>query len=91
MTDQELKFLTEVDFIHHVALGAITDLNGRDKLIGGGRYVAYDDPGKPYFVPPKATSYPRAFLDISIPSPRSTWGNDRPDSAGNDSNWEEKK
>jgi RimJ/RimL family protein N-acetyltransferase len=48
MTDQELKFLTEVDFIHHVALVAITDLNGRDKLIGGGRYVAYDDPGKPY-------------------------------------------
>jgi len=48
MTNRELKFLTEVDFIHHVALVAVADVNGRDKLIGGGRYVADDDPEKPY-------------------------------------------
>ncbi len=44
ITDQELKYFTEVDFIHHVALVATAD--PIDKIIGGGRYFAYDHPAK---------------------------------------------
>jgi RimJ/RimL family protein N-acetyltransferase len=46
ISDQELRFLTEVDFINHMALVVFAHVNGRDKLIGGGRYIAYGDPVK---------------------------------------------
>ena len=36
--------MTEVDFIDHVALIAITDLIDNAKTIGDGRYFAYDHP-----------------------------------------------
>ncbi|MGC9965859.1 MAG: GNAT family N-acetyltransferase [Syntrophobacteraceae bacterium] len=42
ITDQELKYFTEVDFIGHVALVVIADLGDKTKIIGGGRYIAYD-------------------------------------------------
>ena len=44
ITDQELKYFTEVDFIDHVALVATAD--PIDKIIAGGRYFAYDHPAK---------------------------------------------
>ncbi|MGO9533479.1 MAG: N-acetyltransferase family protein [Syntrophobacteraceae bacterium] len=44
ITDQELKYLTEVDFIDHVAL--VANLVDEAKVIGGGRYFAYDHPAK---------------------------------------------
>ncbi|MGO9376016.1 MAG: N-acetyltransferase family protein [Syntrophobacteraceae bacterium] len=44
ITDQEIKYFTEVDFIDHVALVATAD--PIDKLIAGGRYFAYDHPAK---------------------------------------------
>ena len=46
ITDQELKYLTEVDFIDHVALVAVANLDDEAKIIGGGRYFAYDHPAK---------------------------------------------
>jgi RimJ/RimL family protein N-acetyltransferase len=46
ISDQELKYFTEVDFIDHVALVATADLNDKAKIIGGGRYFAYDHPEK---------------------------------------------
>jgi RimJ/RimL family protein N-acetyltransferase len=46
ISDEELMFLTEVDFIHHMALVVFTRVNDKDKLIGGGRYITYDDPAK---------------------------------------------
>jgi RimJ/RimL family protein N-acetyltransferase len=44
ITDQELKYFTEVDFIDHVALVAIA--RPADKIIAGGRFLAYDHPAK---------------------------------------------
>jgi RimJ/RimL family protein N-acetyltransferase len=41
LTDQELKFYTEIDYIHHVALLAV--LKNNDQAIGGGRFIAYDE------------------------------------------------
>jgi RimJ/RimL family protein N-acetyltransferase len=40
-SDQELKFYTEIDYLHHVALLAI--LKENDQAIGGGRFIAYDE------------------------------------------------
>jgi RimJ/RimL family protein N-acetyltransferase len=39
-TDQELKFYTEIDYRHHVALLAV--LKNSDPAIGGGRFIVYD-------------------------------------------------
>jgi RimJ/RimL family protein N-acetyltransferase len=46
ISDAELKYFTEVDFINHVALVVVVDLDGKDKIIGSGRYFAYDRPNK---------------------------------------------
>jgi RimJ/RimL family protein N-acetyltransferase len=40
LTDQELKFYTEIDYLHHVALLAV--LKDNDQAIGGGRFIVYD-------------------------------------------------
>jgi len=40
LTDQELKFYTEIDYLHHVALLAV--LKNNDQAIGGGRFIVYD-------------------------------------------------
>jgi RimJ/RimL family protein N-acetyltransferase len=41
LTDQELKFYTEIDYLHHVALVVALKENGQ--VIGGGRYISYDE------------------------------------------------
>lgn len=41
LTDQELKYLTEVDYFHHVALLVV--LKDNNQAIGGGRYISYDE------------------------------------------------
>lgn len=46
ISDQELEYLTEVDFIDHVALVAVVGPIDQAKIIGGGRYFAYDHPAK---------------------------------------------
>jgi RimJ/RimL family protein N-acetyltransferase len=38
-TEQEIGFFTNVDFVNHVALVAVTEENGRCIIVGGGRYV----------------------------------------------------
>ncbi len=40
LTEQELKFYTEIDYLHHVALLAV--LQDNDQAIGGGRFIVYD-------------------------------------------------
>ncbi len=39
-TDEEFKFYTEIDYLHHVALLAV--LEDKDQAIGGGRFIVYD-------------------------------------------------
>ncbi len=46
ISDQELKYFTEVDFIDHVALVAVADLDDEPRIIGGGRYIACENPAK---------------------------------------------
>jgi RimJ/RimL family protein N-acetyltransferase len=46
ITDQDLKYFTEVDFIDHVALVVISQLGDKVEVIGGGRYSAYDHHAK---------------------------------------------
>ena len=46
ISEEELKHYTEIDFIDHVALVVVVDLDSKAKIIGGGRYFAYDHPGK---------------------------------------------
>jgi RimJ/RimL family protein N-acetyltransferase len=46
ITDQEIKYLTEVDFVDHVALVAVADPIDKAKVIGGGRYFAYQHRAK---------------------------------------------
>jgi RimJ/RimL family protein N-acetyltransferase len=41
LTDKELKFYTEIDYLHHVALLAV--LKDNDQAVGGGRFIAYDE------------------------------------------------
>jgi GNAT superfamily N-acetyltransferase len=41
LSDKELKQLTEVDFDRTVALVVTLSSDGREKIIGGGRYIAY--------------------------------------------------
>ncbi len=44
ITEQELKYFTEIDFINHVALVAVTVCDNEPEIIGGGRYVAFENP-----------------------------------------------
>jgi len=46
ITEGELKYFTEVDFVDHVALVVVADIDGKTRIIGGGRYFAYDHPAK---------------------------------------------
>ena len=38
-TEQEITFFLDIDFVHHVALVALVDENGRQVIVGGGRYI----------------------------------------------------
>jgi RimJ/RimL family protein N-acetyltransferase len=42
LSDQELKAATDVDFQNVVALVVTTESDGRENIIGGGRYVVID-------------------------------------------------
>ncbi len=42
LTNKELAYFTEVDFLHHVALMASIDENGKSSPAGVGRYVMAD-------------------------------------------------
>jgi RimJ/RimL family protein N-acetyltransferase len=44
LSDQELKAATEVDFENVVALVVTIESGGKETIIGGGRYVAFDRP-----------------------------------------------
>lgn len=39
LTEKELKFYTEVDFEHHVAIISTVQSGGKEKIIGVGRYI----------------------------------------------------
>jgi GNAT superfamily N-acetyltransferase len=43
LNDKELKQLTEVDFDRTVALVITHSVGGQEKIIGGGRYIAFKD------------------------------------------------
>jgi RimJ/RimL family protein N-acetyltransferase len=45
LTDRELKYYTEIDYIHHVALLVILEENGQ--TIGGGRFIEADEDLRP--------------------------------------------
>jgi GNAT superfamily N-acetyltransferase len=38
-TEQEIAFILDIDFVHHVALVALVAENGRQVIVGGGRYI----------------------------------------------------
>jgi len=44
LSDQDLKAATEVDFENVVALVVTTESGGKETIIGGGRYLAFDLP-----------------------------------------------
>ncbi len=56
LTEQELRFLTEIDYVRHVALVVALKENGQ--LIGGGRYIAYDES-----LPPRTAEIAFAVVD----------------------------
>jgi len=39
LTEKELKYFTEIDFEHHVAIAATIIKNGKEEIIGVGRYI----------------------------------------------------
>jgi RimJ/RimL family protein N-acetyltransferase len=41
LTDEELKFYTDIDYLHHVAL--VVTFKENVQVIGGGRYISYDE------------------------------------------------
>jgi GNAT superfamily N-acetyltransferase len=43
LTDKELKFYTEVDFEHHVAIVSTIKSDGKEKILGVGRYIEISD------------------------------------------------
>lgn len=56
LTEQELKFMTEIDYLHHVALVVALKENGQ--VIGGGRYISYDES-----LPPRSAELAFAVVD----------------------------
>jgi len=44
-SEKEIAFFMNIDFVNHVALAALADEDGRDVIIGGGRYIV-TEPGK---------------------------------------------
>jgi RimJ/RimL family protein N-acetyltransferase len=47
LTDQELKWATEIDFFRNVALVSCIQESGRERIIGIGRYIAAEGPDQP--------------------------------------------
>jgi RimJ/RimL family protein N-acetyltransferase len=47
ITEQELKWATEVDFFRTVALVCCIPAGGQERIIGGGRYIAADEADPP--------------------------------------------
>lgn len=47
LTDRELILATEIDFIRNVALVACVQENAKERIIGVGRYIAYEGQGPP--------------------------------------------
>ncbi len=41
LNEQDLAYFSEVDFVRHVALGASIEDQGKEQLIGGGRYFEF--------------------------------------------------
>jgi GNAT superfamily N-acetyltransferase len=44
LTEKELSYFTEIDFIHHVALVVTLPDNEGERIIGVGRYIVFDTP-----------------------------------------------
>jgi GNAT superfamily N-acetyltransferase len=44
-TEQEIAFFLDIDFVHHVALVVLVVENGRQVIVGGGRYIVVQ-PGR---------------------------------------------
>jgi RimJ/RimL family protein N-acetyltransferase len=55
-TEQELKFMTEIDYLRHVAL--IVALKENGQVIGGGRYISFDE-----LSPPRSAEIAFAVVD----------------------------
>ena len=47
LTDRELVLATEVDFVRTVALVACVQEDAGERIVGGGRYIAYDGSSPP--------------------------------------------
>ena len=45
ITEQEIAFFSDVDFVNHVALVVVTEEGGRPVIVGGGRYIVVQ-PGR---------------------------------------------
>lgn len=45
LTSAELEYLTEVDFVRHVALLAIVEEEGAERAVGVGRFIVDDESG----------------------------------------------
>lgn len=43
LTEKELKYFTEIDFEHHVAILATIMSEGKEQIIGVGRYIEFED------------------------------------------------
>ncbi|MFW2371588.1 MAG: N-acetyltransferase family protein [Gammaproteobacteria bacterium] len=43
LTEKELKYFTEIDFEHHVAILATIISEGKEEIIGVGRYIEFED------------------------------------------------
>jgi GNAT superfamily N-acetyltransferase len=44
LTDADLRYLTELDFVTHVALVALVEVDGVPRLIGVGRFIRQPEP-----------------------------------------------
>jgi RimJ/RimL family protein N-acetyltransferase len=56
LTDQELKYYTDIDYHHHIALLAVSEENSQ--AIGGGRLIAYGEA-----MPPRIAELAFAVVD----------------------------
>jgi GNAT superfamily N-acetyltransferase len=45
LTEKELAYFTEIDFEHHVAIVATTVKEGKEEIIGVGRYIEFKEKG----------------------------------------------
>lgn len=43
ITQQEFDYYTNIDFVRHVGLVAVVDEGGREQVIGGARYIGFND------------------------------------------------